>query len=520
MKLGAVYCIYHEPEYLEISVEPIHRHFDRVVFLVSKKPWNGPVFDNSETLARIRALCQKYAHFELIIGDWDNQPDQRNYGLQCLEERGFTHAFIIDSDEIYHEHELGNIKKYIEHHEAVAAFHVQWNTYWKKDYYVIEPREAFCPLIAVRLGEFVFTEKRGGTTSVTRTDHGLVPKDGDARYNAVIIPPQVALCHHLSYARTDDFMQSKIQSISAAPEISKSWYQDVWASWTPDRCDLHPVTPKDFRQAVAADFALLPQQLQHLIKREKLRTRNCLMILVHDEADLDIDVAMKRFFASMPPTSVQPKIVLVNFVETQVLTSNLAGDVRLSRVISGHMDQRARAFNQALEGYAQHDVCFYNLSCHPSSGWLNHLYEILSSIPSAGVVAPTGLTSKGGYQSHDFVKETSTAMFAAEHCALILCEVFQKIGGFDAQLPSKGLAVQADFMQRVALAGFQICLTPGVSVLYQDRAGHYDSPFPVMAAMQIPEFFAKTMRLLTVYASRINLWGQPALAKSLGLKLP
>ena len=141
MKFGAIYCVYDDHQYLDISLDSVKDNLDSVLFLMSDIPWNGEKSDNSETIEKIKILCEKNKKFELITGHWSNEIDQRNFGLEYSIKNNIDYSFIIDSDEVYKENHFNNILRFIDDHRQYDAFHLEWNTYWTKNYYKIYPRE-------------------------------------------------------------------------------------------------------------------------------------------------------------------------------------------------------------------------------------------------------------------------------------------------------------------------------------------------------------------------------------------
>ncbi|MCB9030519.1 MAG: hypothetical protein H6619_05660 [Deltaproteobacteria bacterium] len=267
MKFGACYCLYDDHEYLDLSLQCVEKYLDKVIFLISNIPWNGKKSDNSKTIEHVKKLCARNPKFELHFGDWDNEVVQRNYGLELFYKEGIDYYFLIDTDELYHQHEFERIIQFIKICPQFSAFHIEWNTYWSKDYFKIWPREGYRPVICVKTDSFQFNAIRHGTTAVKRTEQGIIETDGE--YNGVIIPPEVGICYHLSYARDDQYMQRKLETNSHAPEFIQNWYENIWKRWTPQMQNLHPVTPEQYQQAVPEDLAALPLPLQHFIVSEK-----------------------------------------------------------------------------------------------------------------------------------------------------------------------------------------------------------------------------------------------------------
>ncbi len=268
---GAVYCLYDDHEYLAVSLESVKNSLQKVLFLMSDVPWNGSPSDNSKTKEVVKCLCDKHEHFQLIEGHWENEIDQRNFGLTYFSELGVDYCFIIDSDEIYHPEEFDRIKMVALMNPQSVAFHVEWNTYWTKQYFKIWPREEYRPLVCVKTNSFCFNSIRHGTTAVER--HGSVVTPKGEGYNCAIIASKTALCYHLSYARNDDYMRRKLETNSHAKEFIKDWYEKVWLKWTPDMKDLHPINPPQYPQAVEEDLSLLPTVLQEFIARERTSLR-------------------------------------------------------------------------------------------------------------------------------------------------------------------------------------------------------------------------------------------------------
>ena len=267
MKFGAVYCIYDDIEYLEISLRPLLPFLSRVLFLISDVPWNGIKSDNSAAIEFVKNFCALHPHCALVEGHWEHEVPQRNFGLDWMFNHDVDYTFIVDSDEICKPGHFENILRVIVCNPGPAAFHLEWNTYWKKSYYRIEPRENYRPVIAVKTSSFLFTGIREGSTAVARSASG-VASSGQG-YNSALIPPEAAICYHLSYARVDEYMRRKLETNSHAAQFIPGWYENVWLAWTPEMRNLHPVIPEQYQQAVPENMSELPLPLQEFIQRER-----------------------------------------------------------------------------------------------------------------------------------------------------------------------------------------------------------------------------------------------------------
>jgi glycosyltransferase involved in cell wall biosynthesis len=215
----------------------------------------------------LKELCKKHSNCKLIEGHWTDEIDHRNFGLSVLFSEGIDYAFVIDCDEIYSEEDFLRIKSLIAANPQIDAFHIEWNTYWKKSYHVISPRECYKPLLAAKVSRFLFTAIRAGITSVIRSDSSITRLQGP--YNAVLIPPHVGICHHLSYARHDARIRRKLEISGHHNEFLRDWYEKVWLAWHPQMRNLHPVVPEQYQIAVESDFSSFPAQLKRFIQNER-----------------------------------------------------------------------------------------------------------------------------------------------------------------------------------------------------------------------------------------------------------
>ena len=74
----------------------------------------------------------------------------------------------------------------------VGAWHVCMHTYWKSIRYRIAPPEPHAPPVLLRIGKVAYIETR----NVAAEKHE-------------ICPPEMCLCHHMSYAWPDEMMRKK-----------------------------------------------------------------------------------------------------------------------------------------------------------------------------------------------------------------------------------------------------------------------------------------------------------------------
>ncbi len=244
-RFAAVCCVYDDPTWIRLMIESTTEGVETVFILLNTQPWNSSGGDNSETQREIAAAGAK--NVEVIQGTWGSETEQRNAGLQILRERGFDYCMVVDADEIYDPAAIVRMREAILQHPEVAAWYVHMFTYWKSPLYRIDPPEQFTPVVFVKVENGLFTENR----------HVRAEKVG--RFQ-----PALAICHHLSYARSDAEVQKKLARFSHSHEIRPGWYESVWKGWdlNPQLENLHPVWAEAYKRAVPQSEAAMPVGLR------------------------------------------------------------------------------------------------------------------------------------------------------------------------------------------------------------------------------------------------------------------
>jgi glycosyltransferase involved in cell wall biosynthesis len=466
MKLfGAVYCLYEDYEYLELSVNSITNYVDKIVFLINDVPFEGLKIDDTLTKKTIEVaenLKCSNNKIEIIYGHWTKEPEERNFGLTKFYKEKIDYCIIIDSDEIYHPEHFLNIKKIILNNNNVDAFHIEWNTYWTKDYYCIQPREHFTPIIAVKVKNFVFTGIRFGITSVLRTDFAII--QSKSNYNGMLIPYNLATCFHLSYARTDQSVKRKLETSPHNPEFIKDWYNNVWKAWKPNMQNLHPVTPEQYKIAVKTQFTQFPSLLEKFIKKEKLTDRQCSIIILNWNS---CELLKKCINLITINTKRKYEIIIVDngsiddsveYIKSMHNCKAIFNKENLG--FSGGVNSGLKVKNE------NNDVCLLNVDAEVQENWLENLYDSLINNEKCGIVGPLGNEVQSGYQSANYVKIDTEVPNLMGFCMLIMKEVYDKIGYFDESFKIGGYE-DNDYGMRAILAGYKLYLSAKSLVIHK-----------------------------------------------------
>lgn len=455
MKFGAVYCIYDDHEYIDISLFHIKNELDKVLFLISDVPWNGKKTDNSKTIEVIQKLCKENSNFQLIQGHWTNEITQRNFGLELFYKEGIDYCFIIDSDEIYSENHFKNIKQFILQNKNITAFHIQWNTYWKKDYYIIQPREYYNPVICVKVENFNFTTIRHGQTNIIRTGGALLTTQQNS-YNGVVIPEQVGICYHLSYARDNEYMKRKLETNSHAPEFIFNWYNNVWENWKPQNKNLHPVSPKQYNQAVKEDFLNFPDALKVFIKGESCQ-KTCSIIILNWNSNELLNRCLSLIKKN---TRVSYEIIVVdNGTQKKQEFKQIIEKFNIKKITENVINEGfSKGVNQGISLANGNNICLMNVDAEPQENWLENMYETMIVNPNAGIIGPLGNEIESEYQKEGMVSKDCKVMNVHFYCTLIFKEVIQKIGLLDTRFGFGGYE-DNDFCIRAGLAGYECIIS-------------------------------------------------------------
>jgi len=246
---AAVCCVYDDERWLPFMIESIYSEVGAIYFLVGDEPWNGSPTSNVRTLQAIAAYPDPERKIQIVRGGWSSETEQRVAGLELVREAGFAYCFVVDADEIYDPFFLRRMMSAAASKPQVGCFYMTWFTYWKSEKYRIDPPEHYKPPVFLRcdLGQFV--ERRHATAPVV-----------------AVIPPALGICHHMSYARTNEELQKKLASFSHAHEILPNWYENVWLAWdkNPELENLHPIYPESYKRAIPVTRESLPPVLRSL----------------------------------------------------------------------------------------------------------------------------------------------------------------------------------------------------------------------------------------------------------------
>lgn len=249
IRFAGVCVVYDDDRWLRPMLESVLGEVSVLFVLVSDVPWNGEPADNSATLRVIEEFPDPQKKIKLVNGHWASETEQRKAGYDLCAQAQVDYCFMVDADELYDPIVLRRMQKLAVDNPHVGCWYMTCFTYWKSFRYRIDPPEGYRPPVFLKVGECTLGERRWASAPVCAN-----------------IPLTVGVCHHMSYARTDDELKKKITTFSHADEVVGSWYENVWQRWDKDPAleNLHPVYPEVYKRAIPQPYEALPPVLQKL----------------------------------------------------------------------------------------------------------------------------------------------------------------------------------------------------------------------------------------------------------------
>lgn len=234
MKIGLLTVAYNEGRMMPKFLSHLPKWINTTVVLVSNTPWFGKAElpDNTDITAEKMGA-------DVIVHDWDSEEEQRNAGLDYLNDCDWV--IVLDPDEFLDNSNWKKLRGLIDQNPENNAFVVDHQkVYWKDGWHAVPDRD-YQQLILVRPNRVRFVDKR-----VIDSSFAIAP----------------VFIHHFSWAKTDAECWSKISHYAHAKDFDiEKWFNEVWLKWTPEMQDVHPTTPETLHRFQKAK---LPTELERL----------------------------------------------------------------------------------------------------------------------------------------------------------------------------------------------------------------------------------------------------------------
>lgn len=243
IKIGVCTVAYNEKRNIKACIRQFKPFGFKHAVLVSSVPWFGSPAEYDGT-----AEIAQDAGAETVIGYWESEAAQRNYGLAML--RDCDMVLIVDADEFYTPEDIQKIIDGTQHDWGEPIIGLRPSsvaTYWKTNDYILDPPDKNMPIVAVDPRTVQFKEYR------------MIRKFKEDVWESTGQPKVGVVMHHLSWARSDSEVKAKIDGYSHQNLIPPFWMENVWGKWIPG-CDMI-VRPYGIEKSVAV-HAPLPESIR------------------------------------------------------------------------------------------------------------------------------------------------------------------------------------------------------------------------------------------------------------------
>ena len=460
-RCAAAYCVWGEERWLRVSVEGVYDACDTILFLLNSHAWTGFAQDQDAAATCISAIPDPEGKFTLVRGEWVSEAAERNAALDMLLASDTDWCLVVDADEVYHPAALSRLLRLAAANPEVDRWHVPLFTYWKSEHFRIDPPEPLKPPVLVRPGRCRFT--------LNRTAEG-----GLAR----VVSPETVVCHHFSYARTDEEVQRKISTFSHAAEVRPGWFQNIWKGWDADHSltGLHPTHPQAYARAIEVSAATLPPQLRpDAVAAESGTPEASIIVLAHNQLEFTrrcVDSVLRN-------TEVPFELIVLDNASTddtpRYLRDLARQDSRVRPITSDVNAGFAAGNNMALREARGQWLVLLNNDTVVTDGWLSRMIRVARQDVRTGVVGPLSNSVSGVQHLAETPYDENTldgldkfaCQWAEAHdgeqepfwravgfCMLIRRDVLETVGGLDERF-GPGNFEDDDFCLRAALAGFR-----------------------------------------------------------------
>jgi len=221
VKIGACVLAYREESVIGKCLSGLAPIKDISVFL-SLKSWTG----RKDPMDRTEAIAWNMKA-DIFPDNWKSEADQRNAALEFMSDCDWV--WMVDADEHFDPETVERVNKMLSGIDEDALL-ISHDIYWKNENWKLELAHDVAPITLCRPS----VRFRWARLAECRIKH---------------LPKEIR-CRHLSYARSDKDMDTKIKNFSHSHELVDGWYENVWKGWTPEMENLHPVNPPEYRRAV------------------------------------------------------------------------------------------------------------------------------------------------------------------------------------------------------------------------------------------------------------------------------
>jgi hypothetical protein len=219
-KLGLTINAFDATELLELGLNQIRDQVDYVIAFYQKLSyWKNPM--DPEDMAELERLKSIGLIDELIEfkpdyskASREQETDKRNFGINLLKERGFSHVLNIDADELYMRDQFIEVKRQINEKGWPITYWSYVNYYRDFDHYLVYPFRPFVNGIHSTYFTYTFNTSAVGPTDPTRRIFNPM------NLGTYVFPDEIIRMAHGAWLRKD--IRKKLENWSAKDHFDKS----------------------------------------------------------------------------------------------------------------------------------------------------------------------------------------------------------------------------------------------------------------------------------------------------------
>lgn len=187
----------------------------------------------------------------VVVGDWENEEDQRNDLCAQAAAAGCDYLIVQDIDEFFRPEEMERNLRGICDAPDFQLYKCPWMIFWKDVHHVLEHRS-----VALDHGpdcrwfgrNTPFNFSTSFCINLRRGVGFRRARIATAAESAIKLLP--GLCCHLAWVHSDAGLQTKISTWVHSAEVKSQWYKLKWQNWRPDSRWLSYNNPLAWNRAI------------------------------------------------------------------------------------------------------------------------------------------------------------------------------------------------------------------------------------------------------------------------------
>lgn len=231
-KLALTINAFDASELLEMVISEIRDEVDYVAAITQKKSyWGNPMDpEDIEEVNRLHkeGLIDEILEFSPNYEKYSREQecDKRNWGIDHMKAKGFSHILNIDADELYDRDQFREAKEFVSKNGFTSTYCSYVNYYRDFDHYLVYPFRPFVPWIHSTFFKYTYNGPAPGPTDPTRRIMNPM------NLGTYVFPDEQLRMAHAAWIRKD--IRKKLINWSAKNHFKPSLIEEAvkrWENW-------------------------------------------------------------------------------------------------------------------------------------------------------------------------------------------------------------------------------------------------------------------------------------------------